>query len=43
LIYLFLYFYFDERDDKKWYVVDGLQRMELHWAFMLGSGEVGKK
>lgn len=35
-------FYFDERDDKKWYVVDGLQRMSTLEHFMLGSGEVGK-
>jgi hypothetical protein len=35
-------FYFDERDDKKWYVVDGLQRMSTLEHFMIGKGEVGK-
>jgi len=35
-------FYFDERDDKKWYVVDGLQRMSTLEHFMIGNGEVGK-
>lgn len=35
-------FYFDEGDDKKWYVVDGLQRMSTLEHFMLGKGEVGK-
>lgn len=35
-------FYFDEGDNKKWYVVDGLQRMSTLEHFMLGSGEVGK-
>ena len=35
-------FYFDEGDDKKWYVVDGLQRMSTLEHFMIGKGEVGK-
>lgn len=35
-------FYFDEGDNKKWYVVDGLQRMSTLEHFMLGTGEVGK-
>lgn len=35
-------FYFDERDDKKWYVVDGLQRMSTLEHFMIGNGDVGK-
>lgn len=35
-------FYFDERDDKKWYVVDGLQRMSTLEHFMIGMGEIGK-
>ena len=35
-------FYFDERDDKKWYVVDGLQRMSTLEHFMIGKGEIGK-
>ncbi|WP_291099696.1 MULTISPECIES: DUF262 domain-containing protein [unclassified Flavobacterium] len=35
-------FYFDERDDKKWFVVDGLQRMSTLEHFMMGKGEVGK-
>ncbi len=35
-------FYFDEADDKRWYVVDGLQRMSTLEHFMLGRGEVGK-
>ncbi|MDI9879780.1 DUF262 domain-containing protein [Flectobacillus longus] len=35
-------FYFDEADDKKWYVVDGLQRMSTLEHFILGRGEVGK-
>lgn len=33
-------FYFDEGDDKKWYVVDGLQRMSTLEHFMLGYGSV---
>ena len=35
-------FYFDERDDKKWYVVDGLQRMSTLEHFMIGKGDIGK-
>lgn len=35
-------FYFDEGDNKKWYVVDGLQRMSTLEHFILGSGDVGK-
>ncbi|MBK8806979.1 MAG: DUF262 domain-containing protein [Bacteroidales bacterium] len=35
-------FYFDEGDDKKWYVVDGLQRMSTLEHFMLGVGSVSK-
>ncbi|WP_396156694.1 DUF262 domain-containing protein, partial [Flavobacterium macrobrachii] len=35
-------FYFDERDDKKWYVVDGLQRMSTLEHFMIGKGGIGK-
>lgn len=35
-------FYFDEGDDKKWYVVDGLQRMSTLEHFIIGKGEVGK-
>jgi len=35
-------FYFDEGDDKKWYVVDGLQRMSTLEHFMIGKGGVGK-
>lgn len=35
-------FYFDERDDKKWYVVDGLQRMSTLEHFMIGCGGIGK-
>lgn len=35
-------FYFDEGDDKKWYVVDGLQRMSTLEHFMIGHGEVGR-
>lgn len=35
-------FYFDEGDDKKWYVVDGLQRMSTLEHFMIGKGEVGR-
>ncbi len=35
-------FYFDERNDRKWYVVDGLQRMSTIEHFILGSGEIGK-
>ena len=35
-------FYFDEGEDKKWYVVDGLQRMSTLEHFMLGKGEVGR-
>ena len=35
-------FYFDEGDNKKWYVVDGLQRMSTLEHFMLGSGDIGK-
>lgn len=34
-------FYFDEGDDKKWYVVDGLQRMSTLEHFMLGVGNIG--
>ncbi len=34
-------FYFDERDDKKWYVVDGLQRMSTLEHFVIGKGGVG--
>ena len=34
-------FYFDEGDDKKWYVVDGLQRMSTLEHFMLGTGNIG--
>ncbi|TDO72834.1 uncharacterized protein DUF262 [Flavobacterium chryseum] len=35
-------FYFDEGDDKKWYVVDGLQRMSTLEHFIIGKGDVGK-
>jgi hypothetical protein len=35
-------FYFDEGDEKKWYVVDGLQRMSTLEHFMLGSGSVSQ-
>lgn len=35
-------FYFDEGENKKWYVVDGLQRMSTLEHFMLGTGGVGK-
>lgn len=35
-------FYFDEGDDKRWYVVDGLQRMSTLEHFILGGGNVGK-
>jgi Protein of unknown function DUF262 len=35
-------FYFDEGEDKKWYVVDGLQRMSTLEHFVIGKGEVGK-
>jgi hypothetical protein len=35
-------FYFDEGDDKKWYVVDGLQRMSTLEHFMLGGGRVSE-
>ncbi len=35
-------FYFDEGEDKKWYVVDGLQRMSTLEHFMIGKGEIGK-
>lgn len=35
-------FYFDEREDRKWYVVDGLQRMSTIEHFFLGTGEIGK-
>jgi hypothetical protein len=35
-------FYFDEGDDKKWYVVDGLQRMSTLEHFMLGNGVISK-
>lgn len=35
-------FYFDESDDKKWYVVDGLQRMSTLEHFMIGKGDVGR-
>jgi hypothetical protein len=34
-------FYFDESDSKKWFVVDGLQRMSTLEHFILGKGEVG--
>ncbi|MBB6003027.1 DUF262 domain-containing protein [Arcicella rosea] len=34
-------FYFDEGDDKKWYVVDGLQRMSTLEHFIIGKGDVG--
>ncbi len=33
-------FYFDEGDDKKWYVVDGLQRMSTLEHFMIGNGKL---
>lgn len=35
-------FYFDETDEKKWNVVDGLQRMSTLEHFVLGHGEIGK-
>ncbi|SFC20118.1 Protein of unknown function DUF262 [Flexibacter flexilis DSM 6793] len=35
-------FYFDETDDRKWFVVDGLQRMSTLEHFMLGTGEIAK-
>lgn len=35
-------FYFDEGDDKKWYVVDGLQRMTTLEHFIIGKGDIGK-
>lgn len=35
-------FYFDESDNKKWFVVDGLQRMSTLEHFILGTGEIGK-
>jgi hypothetical protein len=35
-------FYFDEGEDKKWYVVDGLQRMSTLEHFMIDKGEVGR-
>lgn len=33
-------FYFDEGDDKKWYVVDGLQRISTLEHFVLGYGNI---
>ncbi len=35
-------FYFDEGESKKWYVVDGLQRMSTLEHFILGIGSIGK-
>lgn len=35
-------FYFDEGDNKKWLVVDGLQRVSTLEHFILGKGSVGK-
>ncbi len=35
-------FYFDEGEDKKWYVVDGLQRMSTLEHFVIGKGDVSK-
>jgi hypothetical protein len=35
-------FYFDESDDKKWYVIDGLQRMSTLEHFILGHGDIGQ-
>ena len=35
-------FYFDEGETKKWYVVDGLQRMSTLEHFILGIGTIGK-
>lgn len=34
-------FYFDESETKKWYVVDGLQRMSTLEHFILGIGTIG--
>jgi Protein of unknown function DUF262 len=33
-------FYFDEAEDNKWFVVDGLQRMSTLEHFVLGKGDV---
>lgn len=35
-------FYFDESESKKWFVVDGLQRMSTLEHFILGIGTIGK-
>jgi hypothetical protein len=35
-------FYFDEGEDKKWFVVDGLQRMSTLEHFVIGKGDMSK-